>query len=237
MGYDFEFADGLSFGEWLPREVAEETILESRGFFVDQVKRVAERLQRERPEGERLEVLIPWLWFATAFTAPGRYIYFSRRLLERCRDDDSVAFIVAHEIAHHDLGHLEYFKSRFARRVAWLGVGKLAVLYFRSVQKRLYSLGHECAADRHALDLCMAAGYGPRKCLAVFDVWANYLLDLGDVDGVYGPDQETDEELSPTADFMTKARIWLWLKRRGYLPVQDRKAELQRYLESKTTTT
>jgi hypothetical protein len=56
------------------------------------------------------------------------------------------------------------------------------------------------------------------------------LLDWGDEDGVYGLDEMSDEELSLDADFMTKARIWLWLRKRGYLPLQDRRAELQRTL-------
>jgi len=69
--------------------------------------------------------------------------------------------------------------------------------------------------------------------LGVFDVFRNYLLDLGDIDGVYGLDQDSDEELSPDADFMTKARIWLWLRRKGYLPIEDRKAELERWLATR----
>lgn len=202
---------------------------------MDQVDRVAERLQSDRSPAERLQVLVPWLWLATAFVAPGRYIYISRRLLERCRDDDSVAMILGHELAHHDLGHLDYFQGPFTRRLASLGAGTLAVLYFRAIQKRLYSLGNECEADRHGLDLCIRAGYDPKKCLGVFDVFRNYLLDLGDVDGVYGLDPDSDEELSPNADFMTKARIWLWLRRKGYLPIEDRKAELERWLATRGT--
>jgi hypothetical protein len=56
------------------------------------------------------------------------------------------------------------------------------------------------------------------------------MLDWGDDDGVYGLDEMSDQELSPTADFMTKARIWFWVRRRGYLPLQDRQAELERCL-------
>jgi hypothetical protein len=222
VAYDFEVEAGLTFGDWLRDLIAEEAVVESSGFFVEQVQRVASRLQVGRADAERLSVVIPWIWFPTAFTAPGRYVYFSRRLLERCRDDESVAFVVAHEIAHHDLGHLGYIRGHLARRVALLGLGKVAILYFRAIQKRLYSLGNECDADRHALRLCIAGGYDPWKCLRFFDTWKHILLDMGDIDGVYGLDEMSDAELSPDADFMTKARIWLWLRRRGYLPLQDR---------------
>jgi hypothetical protein len=107
---DFEVEPGLTFGEWLRRKVEEGAYVEKRDFFADQVARVAERLQADRPAEQHLEVVIPWFNVFKAFTGPGRYIYFSRRLLERCPDDDAVAFVIAHEIAHHDLGHLNFFE-------------------------------------------------------------------------------------------------------------------------------
>jgi hypothetical protein len=54
-------------------------------------------------------------------------------------------------------------------------------------------------------------------------------LDVGDLGAVYGLDTESDRELSPDASPLTKARIWLYQRERGYLPIQDRGAELQRY--------
>lgn len=196
---------------------------------MDQVARVAAKLQADRAEAERLTVLIPWMWLPTAFTGPGPYIYFGRRLLERCRSDEAVAFVVAHEIAHHDLGHLDYFSGKLAR-LARLDLGKFAVLFFRSIQKRLYSVEYEIDADRHALRLCIRAGYNARRCLTFFDTMRSIMLDWGNDDGVYGLDDMSDRELSPSADFMTKTRIWFWVRRRGYLPLQDRQAELERTL-------
>ena len=228
MPQDFEVEPGLTFGDWLRRVIDAEVVLEGNGFFVDQVDRVASRLQAGRPHGDRFTVLIPWIWLPTAFTGPGRYIYFGRRLLERCRNDEAVAFVVAHEIAHHDLGHLSHLNAALGRRIARLGIGQIAVLFFRSIQKRLYSVEYECEADRHALQLCIRAGYDPRKCMSFFDTMRQILLDWGDIDGVYGLDEMSDQELSPDADFMTKARIWFWLRSRGYLPLQDRQAELER---------
>jgi hypothetical protein len=55
-------------------------------------------------------------------------------------------------------------------------------------------------------------------------------LDYGDLGAVFGLDPESDQELSPTASAMTKARIWLYQRERGYLPIQDRQAAVQRYL-------
>src|SRR5262249_38314230 len=158
-----------------------------------------------------------WLSLFNAFTAPGQYIYFSRRLLERCPDDETVAFVIAHEIAHHDLGHLAFFSGRFIQHALRTGAGAMIVLFFRMLQTHVYSVEWEPDAVLRAIELCVAAGYDGKKCLEVFDVmekWALYHLDF---DGVYGPDKESDQELAPDADFMTRARIWLYLKRRGYL--------------------
>lgn len=232
MAHDFEVEDGLTFGEWLKQEIEELVFIERNGFFVDQVDRVATRLQADRPIEDRLEVLIPWSPVPTAFTAPGRYIYFNRRLLERCPTDEVVAFVVAHEIAHHDLGHLTLIHGPLTKGLASLGLGAMALAVFRSLQSRLYGPEDECAADRAGLDLCIRAGYDAEKCLRLFHVFEQIALDLGDIEAVYGLEEESDSELSPDAPFMTKARIWLWQRHRGYLPIQDREAELRRYLQS-----
>lgn len=231
MSSDFEIEPGLPFGDWLYTQIEQNAVVEKQGFFVDRVEAVATRLQAGRPADRRFTVAIPWLRAFTAFTAPGRYIYFGRRLLERCPDEDSTAFVIAHEMAHHDLGHLELFTGPFARHAARLGAGQLVVLFFRMLQKRIYSPEWECDADRAAIDLCVAAGYDPAKCLKVFRILEDHLLNHGDVVGVYGLDEESDEELSPEASVVTRARIWLFLRQRGYLPVRDRHALLVKHLD------
>lgn len=231
---DFEITPGEWFGEWLHARLAENAHFEQRGFMPDRVRQAADRLQRSRRAEERYVAEVPWLDEFTAFTAPGRYIYFSRRLLERCPHEDSTAFVIAHEIAHHDLGHLSYFRGPFARRAAGFQTGMLAILFFRSLQKRIYSPENELAADRRAIDLCIDAGYDPGKCLYLFHILELVALDYGDLGAVYGLDTESDQELSPDASRLTKARIWLYQRERGYLPIQDRQAELQRYIVQKT---
>jgi predicted Zn-dependent protease len=231
VGSDFEIEPGLTFGAWLHARIEETAFFERQGFMPDRVRRVAERLQRERAQSERYVVEVPWLRVFTAFTAPGRYIYFSRRMLERCPDDETAALVIAHEIAHHDLGHVDPFGGPFARHASRLDAGQLAILFFRVLQKRLHSPEMEMAADRRALELCVAAGYNGRKCLRLFDVMERWALDYGDEGAVYGPDVQSDDELSPEAALLTRARIWLYQRQRGYLPIRDRHAVLRRLLE------
>jgi Zn-dependent protease with chaperone function len=67
-------------------------------------------------------------------------------MLERCPDDETTAFVIAHEIAHHDLGHPNIFSGTFARHAARVGAAQLVILFFRMLQKRIYSPQWECAA-------------------------------------------------------------------------------------------
>lgn len=227
---DFEIASGEWFGEWLYKEIAANAYIEQSGFMPDRVRSAAMRLQTMRPAAERYIAVVPWLESFYAFTAPGKYVYFGRRLLERCPHEDAAAFVIAHEIAHHDLGHIAIFAGPFARRLASLTAGAIAVLFFRILQKRIYSPEWELAADRRAIDLCLEAGYDPEKCLYLFHLLELIYLDYGDLGAVFGLDPQSDQELSPEASLATKARIWLYQRERGYLPVQDRLGEIKEYL-------
>lgn len=232
MGHDFKFERGDSFGEWLHREMVEAVVIEDAPWAIERIRRVESRLQAGRPQSQRLFVEIPWLEEPTAFTAPGRYIYFSRRLYEVCATDEQVAFVVAHEIAHHDLGHVALFRG-WTNTIVRLPGAALFALFFHGLERLLYGPQKECDADRHGLDLCIAAGYEGKRCLEIFDVLEQRALYIGDLDMVYGPDVESDDELDPNASWTTKARIWAWQKKHGYLPIRDRRQMLRKYLEAK----
>ena len=222
-------AEELQLGEWLHETLAKELHVEVVGWAPERLARVVERLESARPPEERVVPVVLWTSAFTAFTAAGRYVYVSRRLLERLPDDDAAALIVAHEIAHHDLRHLEHEPDWLPELVRGRGGWLLARLY-AAFATSLHGPERECDADRRALEMCIAAGYDPARCLRLFDVFENFALDVGDLDMVFGTDPDSDQELSPDAHWTTKARIWIWQRARGYLPIQDRRAELVRYL-------
>lgn len=229
MPHDFPFEKGASFGEWLHDQMHAAIYFEEEPWALDRVKRVDDRVQAGRQPPERLIVEIPWLEVVTAFTAPGRYIYFSRRLYERCYTDEQVALVIAHEIAHHDLGHVNLFAG-WAPRIARLPGATLFAFAFHALERHLYGPHKECDADRHGLDLCLAGRYDGPKCLELFDILEQHALDMGDLDMVYGPDAGSDDELDENAPWTTKAQIWAWQHRRGYLPIRDRRQMLRKHL-------
>lgn len=232
MAHDFKFERGESFGEWLHREMHEAVSFEDAAWAIDRARRVEDRLQAGRALSDRLTVEIPWMEEATAFTGPGHYIYFTRRLYELCPTDEEVAFVIAHEIAHHDLGHVALFCG-WANAVARLPGATLFALFFHALECRLYGPEKECQADKHGMELCLAGGYSGERCLELLDILEQRALYIGDEDSVYGPDAESDDELDENATWTTKAQIWAWQRRRGYLPIRDRRQMLRKYLEAR----
>ena len=212
--------------------IHEAYVVESASWAVEQVTRVANRLQGDIDEGTRLRVEFPWIEAFTAFTAPGRYIYISRRLLEMCRTDEAVAFVIAHEVAHHRLGHLDTFPDWLAD-IPGAQIPFLLQGLYRSIEARLYGPEAEVKADLMAIDLCATAGYQAKKCLEIFDILEKFALDMRDVDMVFGP-EEADDELDQDAPLSTKLRIWIWQRTRGYLPLRDRRQEILKHLEGGT---
>ena len=219
-------------GQTLHDAIHEAYVVEASGWAVEQVTRVANHLQADVDEGRRLRVEVLWIGEFTAFTAPGEYIYISRRLLEICRTDEAVAFVIAHEVAHHRLGHLDTFPDWLADIPGSLMPFLMQGLY-RSIEARLYGPEAEVKADLMAIDLCVKAGYRANECLEMFDILEKVALDMRDVDIVFGP-EEADNELDEDAPLSTRLRIWIWQRTRGYLPLRGRRQAIVRHLENET---
>ena len=232
---DFDIEPGLSFGTWLHGEITDECVIEKTGWAPERVDRVALRLQGVVPDVERFVVIVPWSEVVTAFTAPGKYIYFSRRLLERCPDDESAAFVIAHEIAHHQLGHLRIFSHRLAA-LARVSGGWVAAAYVHAIERGMYGPENESAADHRAVDLCLQAGYDGQKCLHALEILAQHALDLGDTQSAFGLDTHDEDDPSAEMPWMSRLRTWVWERMRGYPSLHERREALERYLDFRMAT-
>jgi predicted Zn-dependent protease len=170
-----------------------------------------------------------WMGSPSVFTLPGRYCYISRRFIERCASDAPVAFALAHEIGHHDLGHLRRAERWAASAVTHVPL-KLAVLALIQLPKWVYSRHMELAADAYALELCRKSGFDLQKCLECFDILSEYMLDHRDVDGVYGADEELELDPKLTANpihrLYIQARVWMAQHRRTHPSINERRQAL-----------
>lgn len=197
---------------------------EREGWALEQVRRIDARLQADVPPAERLESVVLWIPEASAFTMPGRRVYISRRLMERMGGrDEPVAFILAHEMAHHRLGHVPA-QDLIDRAPAPLrGVAlDLAIVSTRV----LHGAHREAQADAVALNLCLAAGYDAERCLAAFDVLEDVALDWGDREGVFGADAAIASAAAGDPEWVVAAKEWLHERSRGYPPLRERKTRL-----------
>jgi len=208
----------------------ETTVLDHDGWAYDLTQRVAQRLQAGDPAEHRLEPVVTWIEQATAFTVPGRYVYFSRALLQCALSEEAVAFAFAHELAHHRLGHLKQWLKEVPG--AWI----LGILV-RAAHSVVASPENEAAADRWALERCVDVGYDRERSLEIFKALEKIALDAGAVDSVFGPEDPgelagerlrdpTGAETTKLDGTLTEARRWLWQRRVGYPSVRERRAAL-----------
>jgi predicted Zn-dependent protease len=226
-----------SVDEWLRKELIEEFGPEKEPvpWAQDQVSRIMKRLSAVRPlAAPKIEAEVLWVREVTAFTVPGHYVYISRRLIERCASDDPVAFVLAHEIAHHDLGHLhglDAIAAALPREIPGFATGRAALLVALAlIERHVHGPEHEAAADARGLEMCVAAGYNGHHCLQLLDVLESDALDKGDLDGVFGLEDAIDPAHHGAMAWLTDAREWVHERLRGYLPIRERKARLREQL-------
>jgi Zn-dependent protease with chaperone function len=201
-----------------PRSVHEQLVDE---FVVDatwaqeRATHVAGRLNALR-DGPPLEPVVLWASGLQAFTLPGSRVYLTRELMEQLPGEGAVAFVLGHEMAHHDLGHLSVDPAvaaalpdvPLALDVAL--VAKHALLVWARPE-------WELAADERGAVLAMGAGYALDDCLAALRTLERWALDHRRLAAVFG--REPGE--GPLAE-------WWRQRTSGYLSLRDRLEALQR---------
>lgn len=224
--------DAETVGQWLYDGLMAYCGADSDPWAVERTTEIGARLNAVRAPAPPLEIVPLFLGEIEAFTAPGSWVYVTRGLLHRAWWEEAAALVIAHEMAHHDLGHTRLFAERltWAQRVP----GSLPIrLLVTGGIRRLYGPEGESAADARALELCLEAGYEGERCLGLFDLLETHALDLGDIDMALGPG---DGWRFPGCDTASRAEAraqWAWEHLRGYPCVRDRKAALERQLYRK----
>jgi peptidase M48-like protein len=225
MGSRAQPPDDFMLGEWLHEALIDYCGVDEDAWAVELVSDIADRLNAARLPAPALEPVTLWVGEIAAFTGPGRYLYVTRGLLHRAWWKEATAFAVAHEMAHHDLGHTRILDGRLDW-LRWLP-GYLGLPIFLTLAGRwLNGPENETAADALALELCLAAGYDRARCLGLFDVIEAYALDHGDIEIVFGPLSVPDRPEGDFARWTASLREWAWRRARGYPSLRDRKAAL-----------
>lgn len=134
----FDALAGRGFDDALVRDKAIDT-----GPCARRARALAARLNRAR-DGKPKEPVVVWSPDYSAITKRGPWVYVARGFAEAL-SDDALAFVLAHEMAHHDLGHLS---------------PPLVVAGLLGESPRM-----ELHADRQAVRTAIAAGFDPRGAL------------------------------------------------------------------------
>lgn len=202
----------------LREAIERELVVERSGWAAERATRVTSQLQRDLAPSSQLETLVVWSASHGAFTAAGRTVYISRRLLERLPDDDAAAFVIAHELAHHRLGH-----------VPGVTLARLPVQLAISLLRRLIAGVHnERQADLLAIELCIDAGYDPDRCIVALEILDQIALDYGDVDGSLGDVTLRGRSHPAVRDRISAVRAHVEAVRRGQRLVVDTPAQRAR---------
>lgn len=119
-----------------------------------------------------------------AFAIPGGYIFVFDGLLTQLRDEEELAGVLAHEIAHVERNH--FFKD--AKKIAALDIATIAAILLggggvaattiagaANIDVRLqFSRENESEADSYALRYLKQGGYAPKGLLDFFDSLIRY---------------------------------------------------------------
>ena len=138
-----------------------------------------------------------------------------------------MAFIIGHELAHHELGHLNFFEG-WLKHLDDVPLGPAIALLLHGLINRAYSPEQELEADRLGFEMCLKAGYDGRRCIEAFHILKLIVLDLGAIDVVFGPDLLGK---SLETQWFHGAKLWLWQRGLGYLPIEERRKRLEAQLE------
>ena len=136
------------------------------------------RLQQARPEEPPIALVVLRWEEPNAMVLFAHRIYISTAILDALTDDDALAFVLAHEIAHIDLGHIRMDRELTARLPPLppmlplrMGVGLLARAWMRPEM--------ESEADARGQVLAVSAGSRRDGFEAVFDVLKAHAMESG----------------------------------------------------------
>lgn len=120
------------------------------GGQADRVKPIAAKLNaiRHARGFKSKQALVLWTPGYSAVTKRGPYIYIARAIVEKL-SDDAIAFILAHEMGHHDLRHLS---------------PTVVIAGFLGNRQRM-----EFQADRYGLELAVEAGFDAKGAFEALD--------------------------------------------------------------------
>jgi len=176
-------------GEKLAREMLAKVKLADDAATGKRLEKIVERLARANPQSghDKWRVHLIADPRANAFTTGAGHLFITTGMVELLGDDEKIATVLAHEMAHNALGHVIEAQEkkamardahRFSREVL---AGKMSMEWLSkslsflvNTSLNTYSRQQEDEADAEGLDYLVRAGWPPQAVLRTFDKLAKY---------------------------------------------------------------
>lgn len=149
---------------------------------IERVRAIMRRLAAADDSGLRWQVYLVDDPKPNAFTTGGGHLFITTGMLDVLENDDQIATVLAHEMAHNRLAHVVLAEEKrqmarkaheFSREVlekrwnmAWLGK---SLSFIVNTSLNTYSRAQEDEADEEGMALLVKAGYKPQVMLETFD--------------------------------------------------------------------
>ena len=153
------YSEENEYGKEVYDELVKSNTFINTGADKEKLDRILTKLVAARPSAKTSINYTIYLLDDTlvnAFTAGG-YIYVYKEMMDYCNSEDELAFIIAHEIGHNELGHINLILKRL--KVA----GQFGdILYtVKELTTRSFNQFNELEADCYGADLVKATAYNP----------------------------------------------------------------------------
>ncbi len=156
-----------------------------------------------------------------AFALPGGTIVVTRGLLRTLRSEAELAAVLAHELAHVELGHCfsAVKLELLARKGEHATLGRIADLGYALLLRHTFSKTQEDEADQYAYTWMEHGSYDPRGQARAFDSLLAHARSQGEVQSQrVDPLRDYVRSHPPLelrrAEFLERAKAW-WRRHRG----------------------
>jgi predicted Zn-dependent protease len=165
-------ADRRALGDELSRLIAEGHPLRDDPAAIRRLDQILEHLAASRSQPrEPIQFHVPDSAEVNVFSHTGGHIYVNRGVFTLAQTDAELEFVVAHELAHAELGHTVARVEQLAQQSA-AGMGLLPGLHFLIALG--YSAEQEFAADAWAYQALRRLGRTHRQSVGFLRRYAGY---------------------------------------------------------------
>jgi predicted Zn-dependent protease len=162
FGTEVTMQEEIEIGNLVLEEFKKEYTIISSGGDYDRLNNIKNRLVKKilKPRGFTYKInLIDDDETVNAFTAGG-YIFVTTAMVNFCNNNDELACIIGHEIAHNELGHIreQLSKSKTSERIWGKDGGNLADQVYGGLTTS-FNQKNEAHCDMLGMDIAKSAGF------------------------------------------------------------------------------